>query len=363
RRRPAHRPLGLSGWSRGPRRGQSGSKHVVLDRAAGNDADAGMGRTAGANGSGRRCHYRRRRENPLGAPSSGSVVPGEIAFPPNDFGHGQKRNWGCIVDAELRGSETAPAGRKSKGSKHLCGASGMANRLMRLTRRPSGKGPVMLRIPIAVPISILIIGASQACATKSFVRSSVGDVNDKVDAVGRSLEQTQERTRKNEQRIAEVDEKVQAADQSARSANSVATQAANTARSTGERMEALDKASKRLVYDLVLSEQQGNFMFGRADLPATARASIDGLIRQLKQDPKNMFIEIEGHTDNVGPAAINQKLGLARAEAVQRYLYDQYHIPLHKMSVISYAGEKPVAPNSSKEGRAQNRRVVIRIVA
>lgn len=230
-------------------------------------------------------------------------------------------------------------------------------------RRPSGKGPVMLRVPIAIPISILVLGASQACATKTFVRSSVGDVNDKVDAVGRSLEQTQERTRKNEQRIAEVDEKAQAADASARAANGIATQAANSARSTGTRMDSLEKASKRLIYDLVLSEQQGNFRFGHADLPSSAKASIDGLIKQLKQDPMSIYIEIEGHTDNVGPTAVNLKLGLARAEAVQRYLYDQYHIPLHKMNVISYAGEKPVASNSTKEGRAQNRRVVIRIVA
>src|SRR5919202_2660575 len=149
----------------------------------------------------------------------------------------------------------------------------------------------MLRIRVAIPVSILILIASQACATKSFVRSSVGDVNDKVDAVGRSLEQTQERTRRNEQRIAEVDEKAQAADQSARAANGVATQAANSARAAGARVDALDRASKRLVYDLVLSEQEGSFRFGHAELPPAAKASIDALIRQLKQDPKSIYIE------------------------------------------------------------------------
>jgi outer membrane protein OmpA-like peptidoglycan-associated protein len=221
----------------------------------------------------------------------------------------------------------------------------------------------MPRLLIAIPITVLTVGASQACATKNFVRSSVGDVNDKVEAVGHSLEQTQERTRRNEQKIAEVDEKAQAADQSARLASSVATQAANTARASGARVDAIDKASRRLVYDLVLSEEQGNFKFGRPDLPANAKTSIDALFRQLNQDPKNVYIEIEGHTDNVGPDAVNRRLGQARAEAVQRYLYEQYHIPLHKMNVISYAGEKPVATNATKIGRAQNRRVVIRIVA
>ena len=225
----------------------------------------------------------------------------------------------------------------------------------------------MPRLLIAIPITVLTVGASQACATKNFVRSSVGDVDDKVEAVGRSLEQTQERTRRNEQKIAEVDGKAQAADETARSAHAIATEAEQSVRATDarvdSRLQAMDKASKRLVYDLVLSEQEGNFTFGRPDLPAAARTSIDGLIKQLKQDPKSIFIEIEGHTDNVGPDAVNRRLGQARAEAVQRYLYERYQIPLHKMNVISYGGEKPVTTNSTKMGRAQNRRVVIRIVA
>jgi len=87
------------------------------------------------------------------------------------------------------------------------------------------------------------------------------------------------------------------------------------------------------------------------------------VVSQLKQDPKNVWIEIEGHTDNVGDKVVNEKIGLERAQAVERYLYEQYQIPLHKMNVISYGEEKPVAPNKTKEGRAQNRRVVIKILA
>ncbi len=83
----------------------------------------------------------------------------------------------------------------------------------------------------------------------------------------------------------------------------------------------------------------------------------------MKQDPKNIYLEIEGHTDNVGDKVTNEKIGLARAEAVQRYLYEQYQIPLHKMNVISYGKDKPVAPNKTKAGRAQNRRVVIKVLA
>ena len=48
---------------------------------------------------------------------------------------------------------------------------------------------------VAVPIVVLAIGGSTACATKKFVRTSVGEVNEKVDSQGRAIEETQERTR------------------------------------------------------------------------------------------------------------------------------------------------------------------------
>ena len=60
---------------------------------------------------------------------------------------------------------------------------------------------------------------------------------------------------------------------------------------------------------------------------------------------------------------INEKLGLERAEAVKRYLYEQHQIPLHKINVISYGEDKPVAPNKTRDGRAQNRRVVVKVLA
>jgi len=125
----------------------------------------------------------------------------------------------------------------------------------------------------------------------------------------------------------------------------------------------LDKSNRRLVYEVVLNSENGNFKFGQASLPDEVKQKLDGIVQQLKQDPKNVFIEIEGHTDNVGPKEVNERVGLERAEATKRYLYQQYQIPLHKMNVISYADEKPVAPNTTKEGRAQNRRVVIKVLA
>jgi len=230
---------------------------------------------------------------------------------------------------------------------------------------------------VAIPIAVLAIGGSTACATKKFVRTSVGEVNDKVDSVGRSLEETQERTRQNETKISEVDQKAQAVAQAAQAADqkaaaagtaaqqaqSAATQANSAATAAGSKADAVDKAAKRIMFEVVLSEDEGNFAFGKTMLPDEAKTKLDQMITRIKADPKGAFFEIEGHTDNVGDKMYNEKLGMERAEAVKRYLYEQHQIPLHKMNVISYGEEKPVAPNKTRAGRAQNRRVVIKVLA
>ena len=201
----------------------------------------------------------------------------------------------------------------------------------------------------AIALAAVAVGAT-ACATKKYVQTSVGEVNDKVDSLGRSVEQTQERTKANEGKISEVDAKAAAA-----AANSNAT-------GVGSKLDAFDKASRRLVMEVVINESSGNFQFSKADLPDEAKAQVDQLISKLTQDPKNVYFEIEGHTDNVGAAEFNEKLGLERAESVKKYLYEKHQIPLHKMNVISYGSTKPAADNKTKDGRAQNRRVVIRVL-
>jgi peptidoglycan-associated lipoprotein len=220
----------------------------------------------------------------------------------------------------------------------------------------------MRKLLLVVPIVMLGVG-STACATKKFVRGEVGQVNTKVDGLSTQLEETQERTRKNEGRIGEVDQKADAAGKSASAAQASADAAKGEATKAGERAAAVETASRRLVYEVVLSEDQGNFKFGKVDLPDTAKQRIDQMVTDMKADPKGIFIELEGHTDNVGSKDYNTTLGQERAEAVKRYLYEAHQVPLHKINVISYGEEKPVSPNKTKDGRAQNRRVVIKVLA
>ncbi len=230
---------------------------------------------------------------------------------------------------------------------------------------------------VTASLLALTVAVAPACATKKFVRTEVGTVNAKVDTLTGTVEETQERTRKNEerigvvdQRVGVVDQKAEAAGKSASEARTAADAAANSARQVGTRVDQVatdlattSAAARKLIFEVTLSEDQGNFGFGKTELPDAAKARLDQVVGQLKGESKNIFIEIEGHTDNVGDAVLNEKIGMERAEAVKRYLYEQHQVPLHKINVISYGETKPVAPNNKRDGRAQNRRVVVKVLS
>jgi len=220
----------------------------------------------------------------------------------------------------------------------------------------------MRKFMLVLSVAVLAAGSTTACATKGYVRDRVGNVNDKVESVSKSLEETQERTQKNEAAIADANQKIVQVDQKATAANEVAATARTAADTAANKALAIEVATKRIVYEVTLSEDQGNFALNQSELPAEAKARIDEVVTQLKATPNGAYIEVEGYTDNRGDKVYNDKLGLDRAESVKRYLYQQHQIPLHRISVISYGSEKPIAPNTTKAGRAQNRRVVIKVL-
>jgi outer membrane protein OmpA-like peptidoglycan-associated protein len=226
---------------------------------------------------------------------------------------------------------------------------------------------IMRNSLITASVIVAAMSVAPACATKGFVRQSVGEVNDKVTTMGTSLEETQERVRAAEGRITETDAKATAAGESASKANAAAGEAANRASEVGKTAEAravsIEGEMRKLIFETVLSEDRGEFRLGKSELPEDATSAIDTMVNQLKTDAKAVWVEIEGHTDSTGDKAYNERLGLMRAEAVKRYLYEKHQVPLHKINVISYGEDKPVAPNNTRDGRAQNRRVVIKVLA
>jgi peptidoglycan-associated lipoprotein len=203
-------------------------------------------------------------------------------------------------------------------------------------------------------LPILVVGvAVSGCATKKYVGKEVGEVNKKVDNVSAELEKTQERVKRNEVRIDEVNQQSQ----------SGITEAKGSAQQALVKATAAEKAAQgKLIYTVTLSNDKVTFPLNRSEVSDEAKKLIDEAIAQLKAENKGVYFEIEGHTDSTGPAEYNQKLGEDRAEAVRNYLHDQHGIALNRMQSISYGSSKPVADNKTKENRALNRRVVIKVL-
>jgi outer membrane protein OmpA-like peptidoglycan-associated protein len=223
------------------------------------------------------------------------------------------------------------------------------------------------RIVNVLAVGVIAVGTTTACATKKFVRTEVEalgtKVEQRVETLSQSLETTQEQGRQNAAQIKQVDAKADQVGIWAKEAQTSASNANTAASAAAAKAEAVDVASKRLVYEVVISEDQGGFKFGSAQLPEAVQTRIDQMVADLKANPRGNFVEIEGHTDSSGDKTVNMRVGEQRAEAVKRYLYEAHQVPLHKINVISWGEDKPVAPNNTRQGRAQNRRVVIRILA
>ncbi len=215
------------------------------------------------------------------------------------------------------------------------------------------------------------LAVAPACATKKFVRTEVGQVNDKVTTLGTSLEETQERVRAAEQKIGEVDTKAVQAGQAAQTADKnamTAQQTGNQAMEVGKQAVGQGRGRRSVGQEAHLRDRAdrrpGQVPQRRSRRCSDeAKAALDQMVAQVKSQTAAIWVEIEGHTDNTGDAAYNERLGLERAEAVKRYLYEQHQVPLHKMNAISFGEEKPVQDNKTRDNRSQNRRVVIKVLA
>jgi len=191
------------------------------------------------------------------------------------------------------------------------------------------------------------------CAKKSYVNREVGEINQKVDAVSAEVEKTQERVRQNEVEIAKVDQEAKAG---------IAEANASAMAAMDKAAEAQEAAKGKLVYTLTLSNDKVQFPFDKSELSDEAKAMIDDTIGPLVQKNAGVWFEVEGHTDATGDEMYNLELGEERAKAVRDYLAKSHSIALSRLEVISYGESAPVADNDTREGREQNRRVVIRVL-
>jgi len=207
----------------------------------------------------------------------------------------------------------------------------------------------MTRTMIAVLAAAALVASG--CATKKYVQQETGAVHTRVDDVETQVEQTQTDLRRTGERVGESERRI--------------GEVSKTAQEALDRAQEAGKlAEGKLLYETVLTDEKVRFGFDKAELSEEARAALDQFASQLKGEyNRDVYVEIQGHTDATGSDQYNIELGLERAEAVRRYLNQQHGIPLHRISVISYGEAEPIADNTSRDGRAQNRRVVLVVLA
>lgn len=203
-----------------------------------------------------------------------------------------------------------------------------------------------MRLPIVVLSLTAALVGTTGCATKKYVKTETGAVNTRVDEVQGQVEQNQTRLDTHEKTLAAHEQKMGEISQTAQDALKRAQDAGKL-------------AEGKFLYETVLTDEKVKFGFDTSDLSPEAQAALDDFATKIKQDNKNVYVEIQGHTDNIGSEKYNQELGLLRAEAVRRYLNQKQNFPLHRINVISYGKTTPIADNKTRDGRAQNRRVVL----
>jgi outer membrane protein OmpA-like peptidoglycan-associated protein len=196
---------------------------------------------------------------------------------------------------------------------------------------------------------VLVLGLSlTGCATKKFVDEQIS-AHGKVTQT--KIHEVQTSVEANQKEISDL-----AAKQAALEAD--VAKLSETAKDALTRAEEAGKLAKgRFVFEVTLTENDVQFGFDKAVLTDAGKAMLDDFAAKVK-GLNHAFVEIQGHTDSIGSESYNLKLGHQRAEAAMRYLVDQ-GVPLFRMNVISYGEFKPIADNSTKEGRAQNRRVTL----
>jgi len=207
-------------------------------------------------------------------------------------------------------------------------------------------------VVFAVAMAVSAIGLS-GCATKDFVREQVAAEDTKVqanqDKTQIALDQQQTALNQNQATLNQHQTHLTQLDQTTQDALNRATAAGKL-------------AEGKFLYSVVLSDDSVKFPADSSKLSPEAQQRLQDFADKLKADNRNVYLEIQGHTDGRGNEKANQRLGEQRAEAVRLFM-NQHGVPLNRMATISYGKADPVADNKSRTGRAQNRRVVLIVMS
>ena len=205
---------------------------------------------------------------------------------------------------------------------------------------------IALRLLVAT-VFVLSLGA---CATTKSVDEKIAAAqaqnNQKIESVSTQVEDLQQKQKATDTHLQQTDTQLSQLSATAQDALKRATDAGVLAKG-------------KVVFEQTFTEDRVKFKTGKYDLNKDAQAALDEFAGKVKGLNEQYFVEIQGHTDNVGGKRYNEDLGERRAESVRRYLSKSQQLPLNRMSTISYGDSAPVTDNKTRAHRAENRRVVL----
>ena len=218
----------------------------------------------------------------------------------------------------------------------------------------------------AILASAVALTLTTGCSTKNYVRTQTGpliqqtnDLDAKTAQDHRNINDTDQRAQAG---ISKATDAAGTADQHALAAGQSADVAGQSAQEAVNRVDTLSGVVANLDNYKQLSDVSVTFAFDKSVLTADDKAQLDEVSSSLAR-ARGYILEITGGTDSVGDAQYNYKLSQKRADAVVTYLSTKYNIPPHKFYLIGIGKENPVAENTSRAGRAQNRRVEIKLMS
>jgi outer membrane protein OmpA-like peptidoglycan-associated protein len=214
----------------------------------------------------------------------------------------------------------------------------------------------------AVFCILAILGLGNACATKKYVRASV---NERVTPLENRTGELEETSRRNTQEISRLSRDIQEVRGLADRAQQQADRAASSAEQANTRVNGVEESISQLRGNLDKYALQKTitvfFAVNKYDLSPEATAKLDALASEIK-DRNGFILEIQGFASAEGKPEVNERLSEDRSESVRRYLAEHYNIPLFRMFILGFGVERPIADNSTPEGREQNRRVEVRLL-
>jgi outer membrane protein OmpA-like peptidoglycan-associated protein len=224
----------------------------------------------------------------------------------------------------------------------------------------------MNRIPVAA--AIILTGTlvfTAGCTTKKTVAREtaplINKTNELDDLTAKTTRDIKDLDARTTQGLNDVNSKSAAADQKAQAAQQAADQANQAANKAMTGVDALTNQVANLDNYHSVAETTVHFGFDNADLSKKAKDALDKLAAEIA-NTKGYIIALDGNTDSTGPADYNYQLSQRRARSVIQYLATEHQVPAHKIYLIGLGKDKPVAQNNTREGRAENRRVDVKLM-